>query len=433
MRYSLIAARRSSTRRRGTTIVVALVTALGLAACGGGDAGEPDSSSPNESAAGSLSVYNWGSADEAKIYDDIFATFAEKNGGIDVVNSVVPVTLWGDYVSKLATQVASGQSPDLLNMAMEGTRLSVEQGLLEPLDSYLPGSEIEALLADVPQALVDAYTIDGNLYEIPNGWQTMVIYVNTDLFEAAGVPIPDEDWTWDEFLSTAQQLTDGDVKGFGLPWGFFQLQPWLYSNGASAVTDDFSAPNLTDPKVIEAVTFVRDLVQEHGVASDPTSVDVYTQFAAGKFGMIGAGRWPIPGWNEAGFTSYVALPWPKQESHTTVFGGAGWAISSQSENKELAFAAIADLIKEESVTALSDLGQQIPIYAGSANSSGNEAADAALAVLEQQVDNARPVPAPAFYDILESVTMRYMQEIVSGQIDVTEGLTRAQAEIEAAI
>jgi multiple sugar transport system substrate-binding protein len=149
--------------------------------------------------------------------------------------------------------------------------------------------------------------------------------------------------------------------------------------------------------------------------------------------MIGAGRWPIPGWNEAGFTSYVALPWPKQVSHTTVFGGAGWGISPKSDNKDLAWAAIEALVQPDTITAISDLGQQIPIYAGAANSSGTPAADDALAFLENQINDARPVPAPVWYDTLESVAMRYLEQIVTGQIGVEEGLAAAQAEIEAAI
>lgn len=419
-----------SGRSRARAGVVALGAVVALAACStGGGSTEPTAGTGG----GELDVYNWGSADEARIYDEIFADFAAEHDGTSVNNSVVPVTLWGDYVAKLATQVAGGQSPDLLNMAMEGTRLSVSQGLLEPLDDYVEGSDIEPLLEEIPQPLIDAYTIDGKLYEIPNGWQTMAIYVNTDIFEAAGVPVPEEDWTWDEFLSIAQELTEGDVMGFGLPWGFFQLQPWLFSNGGYPVTDDHSAPNLTDPAVVEAVTFIHDLVQVHEVAPDPTSVDVYSQFAAGKFAMIGAGRWPIPAWNEADFTSYVALPWPANTSHTTVFGGAGWGISTESDNKELAWEAISSLIATDAVTELSDLGQQIPIYAGAASSTGTAAADAALQVLETQIQNARPVPAPAFYDTLESVTMRYLQEIVTGQVDVQTGLEQAQAEIEAAI
>ena len=99
-------------RRRAATLATAFASVLLLAGCAG-----------SGSSSDALTVYNWGSADEAKVYDSVFTEFGAANG-VTVEDNVVPVNAWGDYVSKLATQVASGNSPDLLNMAMEGTRLS---------------------------------------------------------------------------------------------------------------------------------------------------------------------------------------------------------------------------------------------------------------------------------------------------------------------
>lgn len=378
-----------------------------------------------------LNVYNWGSADEAAIYDAAFDRFAEEHEGVTVNNSTVPVSSWGDYVSKLATQIAAGNSPDLLNMAIEGTQLSHERNLLQPLSDVVSQEEIDEQTADIPKELLDAFTVDGELYEIPNGWQTMVIYVNPELFAAKGVPLPDEDWTWDDFKAAATALTGDGVTGFGLPWGFFQLQPWFFSNDISLVTED-GEPNLTDPAVVESVTYVRDLVAA-GVAPDPTSVDVYAQFAAGKYAMVGAGRWPIPAWSESGFSSYVPLPWPKQKSHTTVVGASGWAISSSAPDKKLAWEAIQAVTDPETVTEISDLGQQIPVYPGSATPTGDPSADDALKFLESRISVARPVPAPPYFDTLESTTMRYLEQIVTGTMSPEEGLQAAQSEIEAAI
>jgi multiple sugar transport system substrate-binding protein len=89
---------------------------------------------------------------------------------------------------------------------------------------------------------------------VPNGWQTMAIYYNTAIFAQHRIAAPGPDWTWDDFLGIAQQLTAAGVMGFGLPWGFFQLHPWWLTNGAYPVTADFAKPNLTDPGLIEAVT-----------------------------------------------------------------------------------------------------------------------------------------------------------------------------------
>ncbi|NIY62284.1 hypothetical protein SMALB_0189 [Streptomyces malaysiensis] len=371
-----------------------------------------------------------GSADEAKVYDATFAAFRRRHPGLKVSNNVVPVTMWGDYVSKLAVQMASGHSPDLLNLGMEGTRLSVERSMLAPLDSRVQGSAaaFRDRVNDLPKALVDAYTIDGTLYAVPNGWQTMVVYCNPEIFRARGVELPSQDWTWEDFLSTARRLTGHGVMGFGLPWGFFHLHPWWLTNDGYPVTDDYRRPNLSDPRVVEAVAFVRDLVQKYKVSPDPTSVDVYSRFAAGKFAMVGAGRWPLPGWSAAKFTDYTARPWPKRVSHTTVVGGSGWAMSTRAVKPDIAWA-----LRPPSVARLTEVGQALPVYSGIGDATGDRAADSAFKVLFQQLDNSRPVAAPAFYDALESVAMRYLEQIVSGRMDPAQGLREADNEIEEAL
>jgi multiple sugar transport system substrate-binding protein len=205
-----------------------------LAACGSGASG----------AGSDLSVYNWGHADEGKLYDQGLGTFAKSHGGIAVQDSVVPVTLWGDYVDKLVIEAADGKAPDLIDIAMEGTRLAASKNLLTPLSRYLGTGGAHALLARMPQVLKAAFTVGGKRYGVPNEWQTMAIYYNTKIFVQRRGPAPALDWRWDDFLRTAQKLAVGGVMGFGLPRGFFQLHPWWLTNGTYPVTADYSEPNL---------------------------------------------------------------------------------------------------------------------------------------------------------------------------------------------
>jgi multiple sugar transport system substrate-binding protein len=393
-----------------------------LAACG--------STSGSSGSGSGLSVYNWGNADEGKLYDQTLNAFSKSHGGIAVQDSVVPVTLWGDYVDKLVIQVADGKSPDLINIAMEGTRLAASKSLLSPLGPYLGTGGVQSLLARMPPVLKTAFTVGGKLYGVPNGWQTMAIYYNTKIFAEHHIAPPDPDWTWDDFLQIAQRLTTGGVMGFGLPWGFFQLHPWWLTNGGYPVTADYTKPNLTDPAVVEAVTFVHDLVRVHKVSPDTTSVDVYAGFAAGKYAMIGAGNWPLAGWVQAGFTDYAAVPWPKKKSHTTVVGGAAWGISPHASNPSLAWQALEALIQPPVLSKVAVVGQEIPPYAHTAGSLGDTTADTAQKFLGTLLPDSRAVAAPAFYDQLESVAMRYLTEIVDGQVTPATGLRQAQNELE---
>ena len=95
----------------------------------------------------------------------------------------------------------------------------------------------------------------------------------------------------------------------------------------------------------------------HQLSPDPIGLNVYDQFAAGKFAMTAAGRWPVTGWVSNGFTDFDVVLWPKKETQTTVFGEGGWGISPQSKNPELAFQAIKELISVQTVTELMKIGQ----------------------------------------------------------------------------
>lgn len=74
------------------------------------------------------------------------------------------------------------------------------------------------------------------------------------------------------------------------PGSTFALHPWYLTNGTYPVTDDYAHSNLKDPKMVEAAQFIHDLVHVHGVSPDPIGLNVYDQFAAGKFAMTAAVR-----------------------------------------------------------------------------------------------------------------------------------------------
>src|SRR5699024_5618298 len=70
--------------------------------------------------------------------------------------------------------------------------------------------------------------IDGHYYSLPAKKMTYTILYNKDMFDEAGVPYPEPDWTYDEFLETAKALTKGEgndkVYGYMYP-GYDAGQP----------------------------------------------------------------------------------------------------------------------------------------------------------------------------------------------------------------
>ena len=122
----------------------------------------------------------------------------------------------------------------------------------------------------------------------------MLIYYNTTMFDAAGIDRPSDDWTWDDFLAVAKQLTTGTgsskVYGFVLPTYNFGLTPWYYTNGGSSATET-ERPAPDRPETDRDRSVPRGpRTSKDGSHRSRSGADPYQLFPAGKVAMTGAGE-----------------------------------------------------------------------------------------------------------------------------------------------
>jgi multiple sugar transport system substrate-binding protein len=108
-----------------------------------------------------------------------------------------------DHFQVLDTQLAGNAAPDLIQF---GGNYPDYTKYLQPLDSYLG----KQLLIDTPArfdqtALIPA-TVDGKLWCISLGTNTLVLVYNRTAIEAAGVALPKDNMTWDELLAYGKDL-----------------------------------------------------------------------------------------------------------------------------------------------------------------------------------------------------------------------------------
>jgi multiple sugar transport system substrate-binding protein len=424
--------------------------ALILAGCGASEvlstatapvASEPKGP-PSSDISATLTVFDGGGDADKTINTAAIKRFNERYPNVKVNDNFTPVTTWGDYANKLVTQVAGGQVPDLLYIAVEGTRLAVSKNLLLPLDDLIANDQTaKDLLADMSQSTKDMFTVDGKLYQFPTRVDTMLIYYNTKMFTDAGIEPPKPDWTWDDFLTIAKQLTikSGSEKiyGFGVPFFNFGIMPWLLTNGASQLNDDWTKSTLDDPKALEAITFLRDLVLEHEVAPSPITgtegLDIAQLFSNGKIGMIGGGHWYVPGFQVNNFTDVDVQIWPKKTVSTTVLGGGGVGIVKESKNVELAWELAKEMAGAEAVQAVVDSGINVPALLSAVKSEKFLSFPSNATAFLDSIRISKPVPSPANYNEVEAIFMRHMSEIISGSVSPEDGLKAAHEELSSAM
>ena len=418
------------TWKKLATLLLAGTVLVSTTACGGGETSGKQKDTGNKV----LRVLNWGNTEEEKIANEAIARFNENNPDVEVKQTCVPVTSWSDFIQKWITMSTSGEAPDVINIGLEAVQMAVSNDLLMPLDEIVSeDQDLSKVKEEYAPVLLDGFSVDDNLYGLPNGTQTMVMYYNKTMFDEAGLEYPKDGWTWDEFYEDAKKLTksDGSVYGFGLSSSYFQLTPWWSTNN-TALVDENQNPALNSKKMVESVEFLDKLVKEK-VTPDPISSDVYTMFSSKQLAMVGAGRWVLNTWQDAGLTNadFDCVQWPVNEKEGSVFGGAAWCISKNTENKELSIELLKSLVSEETLKAVAAGGQQVPPTASLATDTeimGTTPDN--IEGIWKAVTVASPVAAPTYFGDLEQTTLRCMEEVFSGGKDVQQALDDAQKEVE---
>jgi multiple sugar transport system substrate-binding protein len=119
----------------------------------------------------------WGSPASNRLYQDVVEEFEKRNPEIRVDLRTLP---WSHYHRKILT------------MAAAGSKLG---------DFY-------------PEALMGCEA-EGHLYGLPLDIPGWAVYYNRGMFDRAGLPYPEESWTWETFLDISRKLTQ-DLNGDGI-------------------------------------------------------------------------------------------------------------------------------------------------------------------------------------------------------------------------
>ncbi len=374
---STVSSAKSLSRRAFLQVAGVASGALALAACvapaapgapaAGGDAGAAAPSA----ATVAITYTNYSSGADKELWDGIIANFEEKTPGIEVTYLPIPGDSWGEYFDKVATMIAGGNAPDVLRVAIEGILLFVSRGLALPIDDMAEGdAEIAEYKTDVSEKLLEPFVVDGKTYGYPFDWNNMVMFYNTTMFAEAGLEPPKEDWTLEQWLETAQTLTkrtegseDAEVFGFGTAIQYFAgMMPWIFNFGGNLLNDEWTESQVNSPEVIDAITFMRDLIWDYRVAPQAPSShgDILNLASSGRLAMWGGGRWPTLALTQAGFFDFDVQLWPAHRDQVTEYGVGAFPILESTEHVEEAFTWIKYLTSVEAFTVITELGQSIP-------------------------------------------------------------------------
>jgi multiple sugar transport system substrate-binding protein len=370
-------------RPRGRPLLAVAATVL-LAACGGGSSSPSASqATPGGSAAGSTTAsaspvaYSgppvtieyaiWGDPQEITSQKKIVDAFHKTEPNITVN---VTVADWEAYWDKLQTGLAGGAAPDVF--AMDGPLFPDYQSreVLLDLKPYITAEGYDLTqLAD--QGVADFTAADGGQFALPRDLNTIALYYNKKMFDAAKVPYPDETWDWNKLVEVATKLTkDSNGDGKTDQWGFYTETTdmenyWLalvWQNGGDVLAADGKSTVINTPEAAGGIQFLQDLIYKHKVMPDPAiTAETGDAFEQGKAAIEANGSWLVPTHTAAGLDFGIA-PLPKGPAgQATSVNPTGAVVFKGTDAPDAAWAFVKYLASPAAQEQLMQLHASLPV------------------------------------------------------------------------
>lgn len=179
----------------------------------------------------------WGNPERDRRTFEVIDIFNEKFPNIEVAGETLG---FNDYFTRLATQIAGGNMPDVIQQGYGVMQEYVDRGTMIPLTEYV-GNTID--ISDVDESAIAAGTFNGELYGLTIGANTMATIMNSRLVEAAGEEFDPVTWTYEDLMRVASAISANSEDGvYGTDdatadWGAFGV--YSGQNGFSnQYTDD---------------------------------------------------------------------------------------------------------------------------------------------------------------------------------------------------
>lgn len=340
--------------RKGICILLALMMAGTLSACGNSKTEPSGGSSTEVQAKADKTTVTFALWDEVQkpVFDEIVEKFEAENPDIDVELQLTP---WSQYWTKLDAAMGSDSAADVFWMNTYLPKY-VEAGVLEPLDEYIEKDNVN--LDDYESVVREAYNYDGKQYCMPKGMDTVQVFYNKAIFEAYGVEEPQKGWTWEDMKDIAGQLKAKiEEAGSDEYPVLMELDPqpsffnFISQSGGYVLSEDRKKAGFDQPGTVKAYADIVALMDEglmpgSEVLSDTKGTDL---FLSQKGAILFMGSWKTSVIDGASFAEKVGtIPMPSKENgNQSVIGGLGYAVNSSSKNKDAAWRLVKYLAGEE--------------------------------------------------------------------------------------
>ncbi|MFG1927227.1 ABC transporter substrate-binding protein [Cryptosporangium sp. NPDC048952] len=394
---------------RRTGALVGVVAVLAAAACSGDSDTNDD---PNAKATISYAVWD---KNQVPAMQQLAADFTKAHPNITVNVQLSP---WETYWTKMKAAATGGAAPDVFWMNGPNFQLYATNGVLRPLEDVDAGN--------YPKSLVDLYTVDGKTYGLPKDFDTVGLWYNKELFDAARVKYPDDTWTWDTFKAAAAKLTNKAKGQYAIGSTLTSAQEYqyntIYQAGGTVLSDDGKKSGYADPATIEGLKFWTDLIEAGQSPSLKTLTDTQAinLFESGKIAMYYGGSWNAAEFSTNEYTKTRAdvAVLPQGKKRATIIHGLANVISAKSKHPAAATEFVKYLGSKEAAELLAKNGV-IPAYNGTQDAWVKSHPEFNLQAFLDEVEYSVPYPVSRNTAAWQELETKYLTPAWNGTADVT--------------
>ncbi|ABD56470.1 ABC transporter substrate-binding protein [Jannaschia sp. CCS1] len=307
------------------------------------------------------------SPERTAVLEQIVADFEAANEGVTVEITSLP---WGQAFETLATMVAGGDIPDVVEMPDTWAALYAGSDRLVDLSDHVAGWEDGATLT---QRTVDMGSQSGAFNMIPYGFYLRAMFYNRALLEEAGVAEPPR--TMADFAAAAAAVSELDGRsGYCLRGGPGGTNGWIMMAAAMNGTNEFFTEDgqsrINEPGSVEGIQFLLDMYQNGNAPRDSVNWgfnEIVAGFYSGQCAFLDQdpdALIAIAERMDADDFAVIPMPvGPSGEAFPTI-GFAGWSIFNTTEHEEEAFDLVAALSSPEANSTWAQRVGVIPIHQG---------------------------------------------------------------------
>ncbi|MEU4243297.1 extracellular solute-binding protein [Actinoplanes sp. NPDC026619] len=242
-----------------------------------------------------------------------------------------------DLTNKALLAAQQGNSPDVLIVDNPVVSTLADAGVLTTTD------DTKVDTSAVEPNLLAAGQLDSKTYGIPIGANTLALYYNKKVLDAAKVdPATIKDWA--SLTAALEKVKAAGKKGItfsaiGTEEGSFQFLPWFWGSGAQLT-------QLDSAQGVASLNLWTDWLKK-GYAPNSvlnnTQTTSWQEFAAGNFAFSENGTWQLANAKKTGF-EYGIIPIPSQAGGTAPAPTGGEFVTAPVQTDTKRYATTAKLI-----------------------------------------------------------------------------------------